>query len=401
MRTVRRIENSDQLGAVDTCLGRRIFQLGVAVLLILVGCGETPTDPSQNSSPDDSPPSLPESEEPVAVAHVSITPSSAAFGLGLTIRLTATAYDAAGHSLKDRSIHWASSDTEVATVSESGLVTGVSAGSVIISALCEDHEAEATIAVRRVSVLVDASRDGGVWWFPQAGTFDPDLDHQGKALADYFRSLDLYVAELPRPTQITWSVIQGYNLVVRSVACGDYSASEISAYQRYVEEGGSLLLLDDHKRHCPTDAIGRSFGLRFEGITRGRQELVFVLDPITEGLEDGGLAFAAGSGLVQIPVEAKVLAYLDEDSWLDLNGDGFRDIGEPVAPPVMGRMTPGDGLIVFMGDANLINAVPQPLTDNILQALLPGVVSESHGTQAGTIFLAQPKCVAGCRVFAP
>jgi hypothetical protein len=382
--------------AVNIPLRHYLLRLGVAILLILVGCGDTLTDPSSYSSPDDSPPSLPEGEEPVAVVRVSITPGSAAFGLGLTVQLTATAYDAAGHSLNDRTIHWASSDTEVATVDESGLVTGVSAGSAIISALCEDHEAEAAITVRQVSILVDASRDGGVWWFPQAGTFDPDLGHQGKALADYFRSLDLYVAELPRPTQVSRSLIQGYNLVIRAVACGYYTASELSAYRRFVEEGGRLLLLDDHKRHCPTDDVGRSFGLRFEGITRGRQELTFVSDPITEGLEDGGLAFAAGSGLVQIPAEAKVLAYLDEDSWLDLNDNEFRDIDEPVAPPVMGRMTAGDGLIVFMGDANLIEAIPQPLTDNILQALLPGVVSESHGTQAGTVFLAQPECVAGC-----
>jgi hypothetical protein len=59
-------------------------------------------------------------------------------------------------------------------------------------------------------------------------------------------------------------------------------------------------------------------------------------------------------------------------------------------------MTAGDGTIVFMGDANLIEAIPQPLTDNILQALLPGVVGEPHGTQAGMVFLAYPECVAGC-----
>ena len=33
-------------------------------------------------------------------------------------------------------------------------------------------------------ILIDASRDGGVWWFPQAGPFSPTAAHQGKALAE-------------------------------------------------------------------------------------------------------------------------------------------------------------------------------------------------------------------------
>src|SRR5690349_15691468 len=40
-------------------------------------------------------------------------------------------------------------------------------------------------------VLVDASRDGGDWWFPQGTTVDPNAPHQGKALADYLRSQGL------------------------------------------------------------------------------------------------------------------------------------------------------------------------------------------------------------------
>ena len=31
-------------------------------------------------------------------------------------------------------------------------------------------------------ILVDASKDGGVWWFPQSpGGFSAEADHQGKA----------------------------------------------------------------------------------------------------------------------------------------------------------------------------------------------------------------------------
>lgn len=303
-----------------------------------------------------------------------MTPDSASLGLGLEVRLDATAYDAAGDPIADPTVHWSSSDDAIATVDQTGLVRGMSMGSVTVSAAYEDLEAHAAILVRPVTVLVDASRDGGVWWYPQAGTFDPDLGHQGKELADYLRSLKLHVRELPRPTLITLELLKSHDLVIRAVACGDYAGSEVLAYQQYVQEGGSLLLLDDHKRHCPIDAVGLSFGLRFDGITRGFQSLTFVPDPITQDLEDGSLRLIAGSGLTEFPSEAKILAHLDEESYLDLNDNGAKDIDEPTAPPVMGTLTSGKGLIIFMGDANFIEYVPQPLTDNLIQALLPGVI---------------------------
>ena len=149
MRRVPGIKHSEVVGA---SFGHILIQIGVALLIVLVGCGDTPTSPSQLNTPEDSPPSTPESEGPARVAAVSVTPSSAAFGLGLTVRLTATVYDSVGHSLSDRTINWTSSDQGIATVDEMGAVTGVAVGSAIISALCEDHKAEAVITVRRVSV---------------------------------------------------------------------------------------------------------------------------------------------------------------------------------------------------------------------------------------------------------
>lgn len=38
-------------------------------------------------------------------------------------------------------------------------------------------------------IVVDASKDGGVWWSPQGKDgYDPTKDHQGKRLADDLRS---------------------------------------------------------------------------------------------------------------------------------------------------------------------------------------------------------------------
>jgi hypothetical protein len=33
-------------------------------------------------------------------------------------------------------------------------------------------------------ILIDASKDGGLWWFPQVHPFDAEQYHQGKAFAD-------------------------------------------------------------------------------------------------------------------------------------------------------------------------------------------------------------------------
>src|SRR5512136_209974 len=59
-----------------------------------------------------------------------------------------------------------------------------------------------------MSILVDASRDGGVWWFPQEWPFDPESAHQGRALASYLRGKGFRVDELGRPTTITPGVLQ-------------------------------------------------------------------------------------------------------------------------------------------------------------------------------------------------
>lgn len=371
-----------------------LVPLGLMFLTFLAGCGQTGSDPLRITSPDSEQPTDTQLSE---VASVSIIPDHAVLGVGLIRQLRAVAYDSAGAALYDRSIHWSSSDASIATVDETGLVRGVGLGSVTVTALCEGKRAAATIVVRQLgTVLVDASRDGGVWWFPQAGPFDPELYHQGKALADYLKSLGLQVRELPRPTRISIDLLEGYDLVIRAVACGGYSESEVLAYRQYVEAGGNLLLLDDHKRHAPPDAVGRSFGVLFAGVTRGSQGLKFVADPITEGLASGQLYYRTGSALIEYPPEAKILAYLDESSYLDLNANESKDDGEPVAPPVMGKLTAGAGQIVFTGDTNYIEHVPQPLIDNLIRALLPGVVTPLKPYTVGGVQGSYPLCVAGC-----
>ncbi|HVG34671.1 MAG TPA: hypothetical protein VM911_16500 [Pyrinomonadaceae bacterium] len=214
-------------------------------------------------------------------------------------------------------------------------------------------------------ILVDSSRDGGVWWFPQAGPFDPAAKHQGKALADHLRSLGHKVDELPRPTTITAKLLAGYDIVIRAAGVGNYSQAEITAYQDYVKQGGGLLLLAESG---PPDKLALSFGLKFEGNTVGNNLLSnFTPHPVTQGV--GQLTYKVGGGLTKAPAGAQVLGKLSGQSFLDLNNNGVKDAGEPAGPPVLGAMQHGQGRIVFCGDTNLWETVPQPLTKNVVKWL--------------------------------
>jgi hypothetical protein len=216
---------------------------------------------------------------------------------------------------------------------------------------------------------VDASRDGGVWWFPQGS---PDVPysgtdyHQGRALADSIRSLGYVVEELPRPFAITNTLLTSYDIVIRANGFGTYSQDEVSAYREYMERGGRLLLLADHMKYAPPDLVGLAFGIDFEGITHGDNALsTFAAHAITDGVEP--LTYMVGSGVISFPASAQIVGRLSRGSYLDLNKNGVQDATEPSAPAVLGVMSYGAGRIVFCGDINLWEQIPQPLVSNVLE----------------------------------
>jgi uncharacterized protein YjdB len=86
------------------------------------------------------------------VAAVTVTPSSGTVAIGQTVQLTATPRDASGNPLTGRAIGWSSSDNTIATVNSSGLVTGVVAGAVTITATSEGQSGTASITVSGVPV---------------------------------------------------------------------------------------------------------------------------------------------------------------------------------------------------------------------------------------------------------
>ncbi len=82
------------------------------------------------------------------VASVSVTPATAQLTLGgATSQLTAVARDANGAPLSGRTIVWTTSSAAVATVSQTGVVTAVTAGAATITATSEGRSGTAAVTV--------------------------------------------------------------------------------------------------------------------------------------------------------------------------------------------------------------------------------------------------------------
>ncbi len=88
----------------------------------------------------------------VPVASVTVTPATATLFVGATRQFTATTRDSAGGVLTGRVITWTSTAPAVATVSPTGLATGVSAGSASIIATSEGKSDTSVVTVNVVPV---------------------------------------------------------------------------------------------------------------------------------------------------------------------------------------------------------------------------------------------------------
>lgn len=87
---------------------------------------------------------------PVAVKTITVTPPSAPLVLGQTVQMKAIALDAAGKQLTGVTFAWSSTNTAVATVSSTGLVTSKAAGTATIRAVASGVTGSSAVKVQPV-----------------------------------------------------------------------------------------------------------------------------------------------------------------------------------------------------------------------------------------------------------
>ena len=129
---------------------------------------------------------------PVPVARVVIQPGAATILIGKTQQFTATTLDASNTVLPGRSITWISGAPSVATVTQSGLVTAVGAGSALIFAASEGISTSVTVTVSTVGVAQ-------VRMTPASGTVQ-----QGKTLQLAAQPVDVNGTPIAGRT-VTWN----------------------------------------------------------------------------------------------------------------------------------------------------------------------------------------------------
>jgi murein DD-endopeptidase MepM/ murein hydrolase activator NlpD len=97
---------------------------------------------------------------PIEVASVQVTAPADTLTVGRTVQLSASALDASGKALAGRPMQWTTGNGAVATVSNTGVVTAISAGAVTITVSSEGKTAGITLSVRPVAgISVTISAD--------------------------------------------------------------------------------------------------------------------------------------------------------------------------------------------------------------------------------------------------
>jgi acid phosphatase len=84
---------------------------------------------------------------PTGPASIVVSPATWSLTIGATVQFAATPKDASGNPLTGYTITWSSSDSTIATVNGTGLVTGLAAGTATITATSDGKSGSGSIAV--------------------------------------------------------------------------------------------------------------------------------------------------------------------------------------------------------------------------------------------------------------
>ncbi len=227
----------------------------------------------------------------------------------------------------------------------------------------------------RYKILIDASKDGGLWWFPQAGTFDAEKPHQGKALADWLRQDGAEVIELGRGETITTDKLRGFDLVIRVPAFFTYSSSEALAYQYSVAGGTRLLLFNGGNSQI--DRVAEAFGLHFEKRTHFSSLKRWISHPFAPNEDER--CECAWSGILKAPFDATFLGWMNDRR----------------ETPILGYLPFGQGYVVFTGRTLSVAALRPPFSKGLINAIANHSPADLRLVPASQVVVAETPVVNG------
>ena len=96
--------------------------------------------------------------EPQSAASIRISPAETVLdAIGATVQLTASVRDGSDRAVADVAVKWTSANTEVASVTDEGLVTARKNGSAVVRAVTGQFHADATVQVSQVVARIEVA----------------------------------------------------------------------------------------------------------------------------------------------------------------------------------------------------------------------------------------------------
>ncbi|HET9602985.1 MAG TPA: Ig-like domain-containing protein [Gemmatimonadales bacterium] len=195
----------------------------------------------------------------VAVASVVLSPSPISVTAGQTVQLSAATKAADGTALSGRSLTWSSSNDKVATVSSSGLLTGVGAGTAAISVISEGAadtaSAEVAPSVVPVASVVMSDSDATLMVGDSKQLVATPRDADGTALTG--RTITWASSRTSVATVSSSGLVKAVAAGSASVTAtvdGKSASSAITVEAAVVPPGGSVSSPDPDP--TPTERVG-------------------------------------------------------------------------------------------------------------------------------------------------
>ncbi|MDE0396046.1 MAG: Ig-like domain-containing protein [Gammaproteobacteria bacterium] len=322
-----------------------------------------------------------------SIVSVEVSPSTAELtALGATVHLTASAFDANGHAVVGAEFSWESSDTAVATVDASGLVTGIAAGAATLTASSESASGSAGVSVTQPVASVEVSPpsetvrlDGTLQL--TVGAFDAN-GHAVAGAEFSWESSDTAVATVDASGLVTGIAVGVVTITASSGSVsgtatitvvnvtGPVVSVEVSPSAETIGLGGTLQLTAAGFNDSGTAVAGAEFSWETNAAAVATVDASGLVTGLAEGVavitaSSGGTSGAATITVVNVVGRVASVVVTPRKATITALGDtlrlaslGFDENGRAVAGAVF-SWTSGDRAVATVDERGLVTAVAE------------------------------------------